>query len=82
MSIHSRLLRKVKSKIRGIKLYFDPNVRVMKSVPTMDLMTLFSNIGGVVGLTLGYSILQIVEGLEQLMKLMWNGIKRNGNETN
>ena len=31
-----------------------------KSEPTMSPMSLFSNIGGCIGLTLGYSILQVV----------------------
>ena len=46
----------------------------MKSIPTIDMMTLFSNIGGVVGLTLGLSILQALEGTEQVAKHMWRKI--------
>ena len=74
MIIESRLLRKVENKEKRIQLSFDPAVLVMKSIPTIDMMTLFSNIGGVVGLTLGLSILQALEGTEQLAKEMWRKI--------
>ena len=74
MKIESRLLRKVENKEKRIQLSFDPAVLVMKSIPTIDMMTLFSNIGGVVGLTLGLSILQALEGTEQLAKQMWTKI--------
>ena len=74
LDIESRLLRKVDSVNKGIKLSFDPNVRMTKSVPTMDFMTLLSNIGGVIGLTLGYSILQMVEGLDVILRFMWKKI--------
>ena len=74
MNIESRLLRKVENKEKRIQLSFDLAVLVMKSIPTVDMMTLFSNIGGVVGLTLGLSILQALEGTEQLAKQMWRKI--------
>ena len=51
-----------------------------KSVPTMDFMTLLSNIGGVIGLTLGYSILQMVEGLDVILKFMWKKIGYSSDE--
>ena len=64
MKINSRLVRQVKKQKAGIKLLLDSTVLVTKSVITMDRMTLFSNIGGCLGLTLGYSILQLVELIE------------------
>ena len=66
MSIESRLVRTVETNNKGIKIMFDPTVVVTKSAPTMSLMTLFSNIGGCVGLTLGYSLLQLGEKMQML----------------
>ena len=74
MNVEYRLLRKVENKEKRIQLSFDPAVLVMKSILTIDMMTLFSNIGGVVGLTLGLSILQTLEGTEQLAKQMWRKV--------
>ena len=59
---------------QGIKILFDPTVRVTRSNPTMTIMTLFSNIGGVVGLTLGYSILQIVQNLDTFLQFCWEKV--------
>ena len=42
----------------------------------MTIMTLFSNIGGVVGLTLGYSILQIVQNLDTFVHFFWEKSKQ------
>ena len=60
MEIESRKLRSFETKRKGMKLIFDPTIHVTKSEPTMSPMSLFSNIGGCIGLTLGYSILQVV----------------------
>ena len=76
MEIHSRVIRKVVSAQQGIKILFDPTVRVTRSNPTMTIMTLFSNIGGVVGLTLGYSILQIVQNLDTFVHFCWEKVKQ------
>ena len=76
MEINSRMLRKVVSVQQGIKILFDPTVRVTRSNPTMTIMTLFSNIGGVVGLTLGYSILQIVQNLDTFIQFCWEKVKQ------
>ena len=76
MEINSRVIRKVVSAQQGIKILFDPTVRVTRSNPTMTTMTLFSNIGGVVGLTLGYSILQIVQHLDSFIQLSWETVKQ------
>ena len=72
MSIESRMLRTFPSKNKGIKILFDPTVRVTRSDPTMTPMTLFSNIGGCVGLTLGFSILQMAEQLQLRLYNFWN----------
>jgi hypothetical protein len=61
---------------QGIKILFDPTVRVTRSNPTMTIMTLFSNIGGIVGLTLGYSILQVVQNLDICILLCWEKVKQ------
>ena len=66
MEIQSRMIRQIEYK-NGVKIIFDPIVHVTKSRPTMDLMTLFSNIGGCLGLTLGYSILQLVGEMETII---------------
>ena len=70
------MLRKVVSVQQGIKILFDPTVRVTRSNPTMTIMTLFSKIGGVVGLTLGYSILQIVQNLDTFIQFCWEKVKQ------
>ena len=75
MSIESRLLRRVEHRNKRIQLSFDQTVLVMKSIPTIDMMTLFSNIGGVVGLTLGLSILQALEKFDHLAYLFWRKIR-------
>jgi hypothetical protein len=54
----------------GIKVMFDPTVHVSRSKPTMDLVTLFSNIGGILGLTLGYSLLQLFETIQLLFNFV------------
>ena len=71
MNIDSRKLRTIKYEEKGIKIIFDPTVHVTRSDPTMTAMTLFSNIGGCVGLTLGFSILQMVEQLMILLQNVW-----------
>ena len=68
MEIESRKLREFETRRKGVKIIFDPNVHVARSEPTMSTMNLFSNIGGVVGLTLGYSLLQVVMYLIQYCK--------------
>ena len=72
MEVQSRFKRKVESGLNGIKLIFDPTVRITKSSPTMDQMTLISNIGGCLGLTLGFSILQLVDSLDTFIQFAWN----------
>ena len=62
MEMESRKLRSI-DYTKGLKIIFDPNVRITKSNLTITPMTLFSNIGGCVGLTLGFSLLQILEKL-------------------
>ena len=74
MDIQSRLMRQIPTTSTGIKIMFDPIVRVTKSSPTIELMTLFSNIGGCLGLTLGYSILQLVVNSETLLQFGWKKI--------
>jgi len=76
MDVQSRFKRKEESSLNGIKLIFDPLVRITKSSPTMDQMTLISNIGGCLGLTLGLSILQLVETLDTFIKFAWNMLSR------
>ena len=71
MEIDSRLVRTIESEKKGIKIMFDPTVRVTRSDPTMTPMTLFSNIGGCLGLTLGYSILHIIENLDIFLQFCW-----------
>ena len=61
---------------QGIKILFDPTVRVTRSNPTMTIMTLFSNLGGVVGLTLGYSILQVVQNVDTFIQFCWEKVKQ------
>ena len=68
MDIDSRLIRTYEFEENVIKIIFDPTVRIIRSDPTMSPMTLFSNIGGCVGLTLGYSILQMVEKVELFLQ--------------
>ena len=50
---------------------FDSTVRMTRSDPTMTPMTLFSNIGGCVGLTLGYSILHMIENVDLILRFCW-----------
>ena len=73
MEIESRMIRQIEL-INGVRIIFDPIVHVTKSRPTMDLMTLFSNIGGCLGLTLGYSILQLVGEMETIIMVTWKWI--------
>ena len=73
MEVKSRLMRTIEHNWNGIKVIFDPTVRLSRSKPTMDLVTLFSNIGGILGLTLGYSILQLFETIQLLFQRFWKG---------
>ena len=73
MEIESRMIRQIEYE-NGVKIIFDPTVLVTKSRPTMDLMTLLSNIGGCLGLTLGYSILQIAGEIETIIMVTWKWI--------
>ena len=66
MQVNVRFMRTIEWNMNGIKVMFDPTVHVSRSKPTMDLVTLFSNIGGILGLTLGYSILQLFETITLL----------------
>ena len=68
MEIESRLKRSLESNSKLTKILFDPTVQVTRSVPRMSLMTLFSNIGGCVGLTLGYSLLQLGEKIQMALQ--------------
>ena len=45
---------------RGLKILFNPTVEVAMSVPTITVLGLMSNIGGFLGLFLGFSILQLL----------------------
>ena len=54
---------------------FDPTVRLTRSDPTMTPMTLFSNIGGCVGLILGYSILHMIENVVLFLRFCWKKAK-------
>ena len=51
-----------------IRLVFEPQVEVTRSVRTMTGFTLVSNIGGMLGLLLGIGVLQILEIIDQGMK--------------
>ena len=73
MEIESRMIRQIEYE-NGVKITFDPSVLVTKSRPTMDLITLLSNIGGCLGLTLGYSILQIAGQIETSIRVTWKWI--------
>ena len=73
MEIESRMIRQIEYE-NGVKITFDPSVLVTKSRPTMDLITLLSNIGGCLGLTLGYSILQIAGQIETIIRVTWKWI--------
>ena len=50
-----------------IRLVFEPQVEVTRSVRTMTGFTLVSNIGGMLGLLLGIGVLQILEIIDQGM---------------
>ena len=71
MKINSRMIRKIESLKKGIKIMFDSTVRITRSDPTMTPMTLFSNIGGCVGLTSGYSILHLIENVDLFLRFCW-----------
>ena len=45
---------------RGLKILFNPTVEVAMSMPTISVLGLMSNIGGFLGLFLGFSILQLL----------------------
>ena len=75
MEIKSRHMRQI-GFMTGIKIMIDPIIRVTRSNPTLEPMTLFSNIGGCLGLTLGYSLLQLVEKMDILFLLGWKKIKQ------
>ena len=53
-----------------IRLVFEPQVEVTRSVPTMTGFTLVSNIGGILGLLLGMGVLQILEIIDQGMRYL------------
>ena len=53
-----------------IRLVFEPQVEVTRSVPTMTGFTLVSNIGGILGLLLGIGVLQILEIIDQGMRYL------------
>ena len=68
MEIKSRLLRSIGSNSKIIRILFDPTVQVTRSIPTMTLMTLLSNIGGCVGLTMGYSLMHLGEKVQMVLQ--------------
>ena len=59
---HLELLRYVKENVIGIQVFFDsPYVQVFERKAKMSIPTLLSNIGGMMGLCLGFSLLSVVE---------------------
>ena len=48
-----------------IRLIFQPQVEVTRSVLTMTGFTLMANIGGILGLLLGLGVLQIIEIIDK-----------------
>ena len=70
LEINSREIRTIDSEKNGIKVIFDPTVRVFTSTQVMDLKSLISNVGGCLGLTVGYSILQLGENIFILVQLV------------
>ena len=70
--------------MQGVKIMFDSSVTIVKSSPRLDAMILLSNIGGILGLTLGYSILdianigKIVEGVTSILKHTDTGMDPGG----
>ena len=61
------VLKRVPSTKKEIYITISPDVQVTKSVPTMTMLSLISNIGGILGLTLGLGFLQIAEHLDKLL---------------
>ena len=77
MNVESRIIRSFDSYgDNTIQIIFDPSVRVTQSEPTMPLLTLFSNIGGCLGLTLGYSLLHLGEKIQLVMHTSSEAIRR------
>ena len=53
-----------------IRLIFEPQVEVTRSVRTMTGFTLVSNIGGILGLLLGMGVLQILEIIDHWLRCL------------
>ena len=79
MAITTRMIRTVESEENGIKLSFPPRILVSRSSPTFTMMNLFSNIGGVVGLTLGVSIMQFVQIFDKAFLFSWKVLENKIN---
>ena len=59
---YPELLKYVQDNVIYIGVYFDQAyVEVIKRSPKMSIPTLFSNVGGAMGLCLGFSVLSVVE---------------------
>ena len=66
MDIVSKLQRTAPSAgDNWIRLIFQPQVEVTRSVLTMTGFTLMANIGGILGLLLGLGVLQIIEIIDK-----------------
>ena len=59
---YPELLKYVQNNVIYIGVYFDhAYVEVIERSPKMSIPTLFSNVGGAMGLCLGFSVLSLVE---------------------
>ncbi|KAI3381299.1 hypothetical protein SNEBB_005491 [Seison nebaliae] len=68
----------IKNNIVMLRIRFTRDTLMeMKSIEVMPIITLVSNIGGVMGLTFGMSIITIVEIMSILLKTIWRKLKEN-----
>ena len=65
LNLVDKLIGREPSQNHQIILIFAPEVEVAKSVLTMTLLNLMSNLGGSLGLMLGLGLLQITEFLDR-----------------
>ena len=63
--ITGKLVRQVPSKSKGFIFVFMAKIQILRSVPTLSGLSLMSNIGGMLGLTLGLGALQLLQLADQ-----------------
>ena len=61
--------------------YLDSNYREIREIKAFNLQTLFGNIGGYVGIFIGYALLSLPDAIVNILKLFRGKNKCNSKET-